>query len=183
MNAQYRLSQLVVIIFAAIALNQLACSNASFESRGGTPNSVEPNNSGLNGGPITQGADRIQINDGDGVITWSGNNIYVVDGEDCVRGILRFAGDTQAAAKIAELFSLIDSSTVGLGSLSSPASDSVYLNIRYSNGQTRTFNLINGSASVNEETLSNGPQIIEFFNEIDVQIRDYGVRNCNNGKK
>ena len=131
-------------------------------------------------------ANQIQINNNGSVITWSesSNNIYVSTSSSCIKGLNNDgADDPDVKAKFDELALLINSSLIGKGTQTSTSSDSIYLTIRYNSGDTRTFNLKTELASTDEETLSNGAQIIEFFNNVDNNIQQSGTTSCNNGKK
>lgn len=185
MNCQSLLSKAVAVVVAILVFNQLACSNARFGATGGDNIDVDQTDSGFAPGELTNGIDIIEINNGGEVITYDQdrNNIYVAAANNCVRGILRYAGDPDANAKIQQLLSLVDSSQVGVGTLATPGVQSIYLNLRYDSGQTRTFNLRQDQASTNQQTLSKGQEIINFFDQIHDQITYNGVTSCNNGKK
>lgn len=101
----------------------------------------------------------------------------------CIKGLATNRDDSVAQEKFNELSAIINSSVIGKGTLPEPGDDSVYLNIRYNNAEARTFNLRNASASVNEETLSLGAEIINFFEQVGVEIDQNGTVSCNNGKK
>jgi hypothetical protein len=183
MMYKYSLPKMITLLVTILVANLLACSNARFGSNGsGDKNRVDNNKSDSQ---ITDGANQIQFNDNGLVTTWSRdtNNISVYSSYNCVKGLATNADDANVKAKAAELFQLINTSTVAHGALSMPSNGSVYLTIRYDNGNSRKFNLRNDLAATNEETLSKGTQIIDFFDRVNYDIQYYGVVSCNNGKK
>lgn len=161
-----------MIIFATATLSLIHC--------GGKGGSSTP--------PTSQAAvdaNQIQINDNGNVITWSqaANNIYIAAANGCVLGLNTNSDDSTPAQRSEELALLINASQINKGGQSSPGLDSVYLNISYNSGETRTFNLRTESAATSEDTLSNGAEILTFFDRISVELQSNGRINCNNGKK
>ncbi len=133
----------------------------------------------------TSNASEIQFDDGNSnPIIWSSlnGNIFVNTSANCFEGISSSADDVTFQAIQQKLMDLVNSSTVSKGTKDSVSSRSIYLNIRYGNGEVKTFNLVAEEASVDEEVLSNGGQIIEFFNNVKVEIDQKGIRSCRTGK-
>lgn len=194
MRIQSLISKLVFLVFAGLVANQLACSNASFGAKDSTGkgNNIKQTDTGLSGeqgNPFTQTTntvDLVQITNGTETISWTVNpikNFSVYYSQNCIKGLATNADDPVVKSRSDELNILISTSTVGVGRLSQPGVNSIYLTVRYDNGLTRKFNLRNASASTSEQTLSKGSQIISFFDRVYEEIRIRGYVSCNNGKK
>lgn len=142
--------------------------------KGGGGGAVPP------GGNNAVDANLIKYNDGSTDITWSeaGNNIYIPASNDCVKGLARDRDDQVATIKVAQLQALIDSSTVSGGTAAAPSGDSPQITLQYDNGSTETFALDPAAATPSEPVLSNGPLIIEYFDEVDTEIRTTGYIDC-----
>lgn len=129
------------------------------------------------------GATEIQYYGDSGVITWDKNrvNIYVESSRpNCVFGISQGSSDTNITSRMQELVDLINSSTIGKGTLDVAGESSRYLSVNYGNGETRVFNLDNDQAAKDEETLSKGVEIVAFFNSVDQDLDnpDIGKNDC-----
>lgn len=182
MNTPNLLSRGLVLVFAILTFNQLACHNASFEA-------VGPNNQGQNilqprGGDLTDGANEIHYFGNDDPIYWSSDedNIYKDGVDDCIIGLSQSADDDQVERRIQQLAAILSRSQVGRGSRDEPAAGSRYLVIYYTNGDRRVFNLNSNHASQNEEYLSNGNEVIAFYDQIGADLEAYGQRSCPYGK-
>ncbi len=146
-------------------------------------------NNGGGGGDVaptqrTTDATEIQYDDGNTPIIWSNvsSNIYINTSSNCFKGISSSADDEGFQALEQNLLSLVNSSTISKGTKESVSTRSVYLSIRYSNGEVKTFNLVAEEASVDEEVLSNGQQIIDYFVSTKTNIDSNGVQSCRTGK-
>ncbi len=181
MNTHSLLYKGLVLVFALFALNQTACENASFEAVGPTnqgQNTVQPR------GDLVDDANQIHYFGDDEPIYWSNeqNNIYKDDIDDCVVGLSQGADDTQVAIRMQQLSAILARSQVGRGTRNEPSSQSRYLIIYYESGARREFNLNAEHASVHEEYLSNGDEVIAFYDRVDADIEAYGYRSCPTGK-
>lgn len=122
---------------------------------------------------LTTNARQIQYNDDGNVVTADANNIRVNGTNKC---LAKNADDPLAKQKYQDISAMVASSTVGKGTLQSPGSESVYLGIRYDNGQIRRFNLRSDQASTTEDTLSKGAEIIAFFSALGDSIDQNGYK-------
>lgn len=133
----------------------------------------------------TTDASEIQVDDGSSnPVIWSNsaNNIYTSVSASCVRGLSTSADDSTVKEFESRLLSLVNAGSAGKGTKDSISSRSVYMSIRYSNGEVKTFNLVNEVASKTEDVLSNGGEILAFFAEVETEIQRNGRTSCSYGK-
>lgn len=129
-------------------------------------------------------ANTVSYNDGSGnQVIWkeSSNNIYVPVSQDCVKGLKQDADDNIASIKYEQLSGLINSSSVvpGTNTTDQPqTTDSPTITIETNSGETKTYALDQESASPQEEVLSNGNEIITYFEEVEDEIAVAGAIDC-----
>ncbi len=136
-------------------------------------------------GGVADGAEGIHFEGDNESISWtnSRNDIYVGDGsDDCVYGLNQGADDDLVSQRILRLESLLNSGNVARGTAQSASNNSRYLTIDYSNGESKTYNLDPDLASSDEEYLSNGDQIVAYYDQVANDLEEYGQENCSYGK-
>ena len=163
----------VVVALAAVFLTN--CGSDGGGGGGGAP---------VSNAAVDAAEMEILFSNGDS-ITWENSldDIYINDDTPgCRYGLSQGADDRTVQDKVSELASLINSSTVGLGTNDRADSDSRYLIITYNDGKTRRFNLDNSMAGSKEETLSKNLEILSFLEELEELIEDQSIRTCGYGK-
>ena len=159
-------------LIRAMAIGLLVFGLANCGSKGGggeTPAAEQKNGDG-----IAEGATAIDFT-GDGpVISWTNDidNIYRPHSNPlCINGLVEDDSDDEfLQEKLDELEALLKRSVISKGSQDRTSSDSRLLTIKYNDGSTRTFNLDKELASKDEDTLSNGKKIAQFFEDIRSQL-------------
>ncbi len=134
---------------------------------------------------ITSGANEIHLQMDESRISWTSarQDIYIGNGEEqCVYGLTRGADDTRVSEHMLQIELLLNSGTISTGTRESASSQSRYITIEYSSGESRTYNLDPDLASNEEEYLSNGEDILTYYNVISNELDEYGHNNCLNGK-
>lgn len=157
----------------------LALASCGSDDNGGGAGPVAPNTG------ITEGAQEIHF-EGDGdTISWTSarGDIYIGNGsEDCVRGLNQGADDTSVSQRVRQLEALLNAGVVAPGAQASASNQSRYLTINYSNGESKTFNLDASLASSEELYLSNGDQVVAYYNQVSDDLDEHGQNNCTHGK-
>lgn len=118
------------------------------------------------------------------VISWQSsfaNLGFPTGNSNCIEGLtLSSADDTTVAERVAELQSLLNESSVVKGTSSSeiPA-NTPFITINYSNDTSAVYFIAErDDVSTDDETLSNGAQIAEFFEMVRDDLMDDGQRYC-----
>lgn len=134
---------------------------------------------------VADGAEGIHFEGDNQTISWTNarNDIYIGNGsEDCVYGLNQGADDNLVSERVLRLEALLNSGNIARGTEQSASNNSRYLTINYSNGDSKTYNLDPDLASTSEEYLSNGDQIVAYYNDVAADLDEYGQENCSYGK-
>lgn len=154
----------------AIALFVFGIANCGGKGGGGESSSPTKPQSG-----IADGATEIQFLGEGPVISWNNdiNNIFRPHSNPkCINGLSEENADDDelVAEKLNALEALLKVSVVSKGKQDISSDESRLLTVSYSDGTSRTFNLDTNLASSDEEVLSNGAQIINFYEELKSQL-------------
>jgi hypothetical protein len=162
---------------ALVLLSVVACGKKRFDA---TPDVVADGNN------VAQDAREIILTGDSDIppIAWSSDrrNVYYHTNERCYTALATSADDPIVNEARQTLHELVNTSVVAQGQRDTAPANSVYLNIRYRDGSTRTFNLNPENTAIDEESLSRGPEIIELFAEFHQQLQNDPKRACDHGK-
>lgn len=133
---------------------------------------------------ITADSAKIDYSNGNNIVSWSSSaqDFYVTFGNGSRKCFKSSADDQNYSDVYAQLMAYLSAATVGKGTRNSVGSNPRYLMITYKDGKVRTFNLNSESATVDQETLSNGAEIIDFLDDLQSDIEQNNGGNCTIGK-
>lgn len=157
----------------------LAFANCS--KKGGGGGAPSPTAAGKSS--VTSGASALQYNNDGNLVTITSKYISAQAKSSGKRRCLTVsADDSILKEKYEEIFNMINSSKVAKGKSSNPGSDSNYLTIKYTDGDTRKFNLSVNLAGEDEDTLSRGEDLIDYLDDIGNRILKNGNTCTTSGK-